>query len=60
MTEKADSDRRNGKPATPEAGGRPEEFDRFEALTRKLVKVSKSDLDKQLGKAKRGRSPRPT
>jgi hypothetical protein len=51
------------QPARPDerpAQEEPDEFSRFEQLTKKLLRVSKRDLDKKVKTAKRGRSPRPT
>ena len=45
--------RRNGKPANGAGPERPEEFDRFAALTDKLLLVPKKELDEKLKKAKR-------
>jgi hypothetical protein len=37
--------RRNGKPANGAGPERPQEFDRFAALTDKLLQVPKKELD---------------
>jgi hypothetical protein len=46
-----EAERRNGQPAK---GERPEEFGRFEALTRKLLRVPKAELDEKR------RAPKPS
>jgi hypothetical protein len=50
--------RRNGKPAG--AGEVPEEFERFRDLTRKLLRVPKSDVDEKRNAPKPSPSTRPT
>ncbi len=46
---------RDGHPADPEAhesdGHKPDEFERFEDLARRLVQVPKSELDDKLKKS---------
>jgi hypothetical protein len=53
MTEPKDPPRRNGKPANGAGPERPEEFDRFSALTDKLLRVPKKELDEKLKQSKR-------
>lgn len=49
----------NGQPRKPDSGekdepasGKPPEFERFEGLTRKLMKVPKRELDEKVKQAK--------
>jgi hypothetical protein len=54
--QRADADR-NGQPPSqdePTAGEKPEGFQRFEDLTRKLLRVPKSELDEKR------RAPKPS
>jgi len=39
---------------------KPEEFERFEELTRKLLRVPKSELDEKLDEERRASTPSPS